>query len=564
MGRPVHPPYRFRTVLVTRQGKCLVPKSFVTRLPVVTRIRPERTTIDDSSLSTAAHCAQTPTGSIGNTGSTGELAPNFLTLWRNAGQSPFSALLREPEPALQRLAGVPVSALSLSQRAENCLRRGRLGTIGDLLAMPVANVRGIRLFGPAVARELAAAVQHLADEGPAQGRTSAPANPGFPRPSLTLRYEWETFSGAGDTPRRLPVASLPLSGAVQSTLKAHSFYQLGDLLAHPIRALEQLLGADAVEEIIEALPPVAAEYGRTHCARVGSHFYSAGDIPRLLRQRWAAAPVEELDLGPEITDELHLQRLTRLGPLLAAYERRDPLIWLNVPLRKNLEARLTELGLTEPAQNRWTGQTVPTLDTVCQSVQNCCRLEDWVYLTRRYPLLARVREAAAAIPDRPHRPLPRVELDIQRKLISRQNGALLGALGAVERTIQWLVQNAGGLQRAEETAAGLVQWIAPGQTSPLGLAVLVLEYSDRFVRPGRDPIYALNTSPHHCYGEVLTEAEKLWNAQGGESNSSVPIADLAASFSAHRHPITPEFARACLHVSGDWQVRDDGTFSRKQ
>ncbi len=429
--------------------------------------------------------------------------------------------------------------------------------------MPVADVRGIRLFGPAVARELAAAVQHLADEGPARGRTSAPPSPGFPRPSLTLRYEWETFSGVGGTPPRLPLASLPLSNAVQSTLKAHSFYQLGDLLVQPIRALEQLLGADAVEEIIDALPPVAAGYGRAHCARVGSRSYSAADIPRLLRQRWAAAPVEELELSPEITGELHLQRLTRFGPLLAAYERRDPLIWLDVPLRKNLEARLTELGLNEPAQNRWTGQTVPTLDTVCQSLQNYCRLEDWVFLSRRYPLLARVREVAAAIPDRPHRPLPRVELDIQRKLIWRQTGGLLGALGAIERTLQWLLQNAGGIQRAEESAAGLLKWIAPGQTSALGLAVLVLEYSDRFVRLGRDSIYALNTAPHHWYPEVLAEAETLWDAQGGASGTSVPIADLSTLFSTHRHTITPEFAAACLHVSGAWQVRDDGTFLRK-
>lgn len=144
-------------------------------------------------------------------------------------------------PPKQLDATTPLRLTGLSRRAINTLARGQIHTVGELLALPEAQVRAIHSIGTKTANDIIAFQQTLLGRGIAAAGTS------------TAVSEPPLVSDLCDSPE--PVQKLPLSEALRSALAQAELPTVGAVASLTRSELLQLpgIGRKKLADVVEAL-----------------------------------------------------------------------------------------------------------------------------------------------------------------------------------------------------------------------------------------------------------------------------------------------------------------------
>lgn len=172
-------------------------------------------------------------------------------------------------------ATTPLRITGLSRRAINALARGQVHTVGELLALPAAQVRAIHAIGTKTANDIIAFQETLLQRGLEAKATSTAANEPALVPDLC------------DSPE--PVQKLPLSDALRSALAQADLPTVGAVAALTRSDLLRLpgIGRKKLADVVEALYQF-----RSHTIDKGG---SQGDGAHTLDRIWelAARPLND-------------------------------------------------------------------------------------------------------------------------------------------------------------------------------------------------------------------------------------------------------------------------------
>jgi serine/threonine protein kinase len=175
------------------------------------------------------------------------------------GEDEASAPTSAPPPR-ELDATTPLRLTGLSRRAVNALARCQVLTVGDLLALPAAQVRAIHAIGTKAANDVVAFQETLLS----RGLSAAPPSTASAEPPL--------LPGLRDSPE--PVQKLPLSEALRSALAQAKLPTVGAVASLTRSELLGLpgIGRKKLAEVVEALHQFFSHgEGRTGGEDGGAH-----------------------------------------------------------------------------------------------------------------------------------------------------------------------------------------------------------------------------------------------------------------------------------------------------
>jgi hypothetical protein len=230
----------------------------------------------------------------------------------------------------------------LSRRAINALARCQVHTVGELLALPPAQVRAIHAIGTKTANDIIAFQEALLGRGVAAA-TAAPA-----------RAEPPLVPDLCDSPE--PVQKLPLSDALRFALAQANLPTVGAVAALTRSELLQLpgIGRKKLSEVVEALHQFRSHStGNDDGAHTLDRLWDLASRPLSVAQRIAVERAVGITGDPEVQGQI-------------AEDRGKSQAQISIDLSKGLE-RLDQAIL---------GDLISGLDVVLDGFGGIARLDD--------------------------------------------------------------------------------------------------------------------------------------------------------------------------------------------
>lgn len=480
---------------------------------------------------------------------------------------PLSHLMGVPQALLHDLQACPVEVLSLSVRALNCMHKAGINSVGKLLGADLETLWGIKALGRSTLGELVEQLAKFLQSGP---RSEHVPNVGLQTASpAALRSEWETFSGGRECPSHLPIEYLDLAPHAAERLHNLGLGRIESLLELPLSFVGSPVDEELLESILLALPPVAFWYAGAALPERPSE----ARLRSILRQRWAGTAVSDLGLSDGAVSRLQQAGIWSMGRLLTALERLE--VFFDVPLYLESFGRLVELGVTagrpldKRAQFLAEGEAPATLDAAVEFFRAQCNAREWEVIVGRCGLPVHGAEDARpqtyrSIGERlgiSGQGAKTIHHRVCGKVTERDSPALRGPLGELERTLEWLIQRAGGLASVDHLVEELTRLIPEGEYSGRVAVLLVLGFSERFVDLNDGALYATATAPWRLYGTTRRAAQELWDTRLRRPDDRTSIACVVEHLRAQGEKLTQEWVAACLRTDPECVLQPDGAFS---
>ena len=522
--------------------------------------------------------------------------------WGFEDNVPLAVLLNLTAAEIDRIGGLPVTYLRLSAiRNQSFADRGTtlisqllehtLSTLLESFSMGYGSVMVVlgQLLQTARAEELSArepqevsAEEHqaapftpateetrreLVDQAVYSASTFVPATDSLEL--LTLRREWELFSGLPSCSAFLSLASVGLS---EEIIKAIGTESLRALLDWKVADLVEQIGDDAAEEVLGALTTYAAEVRLLPDPGVLLRSERTHEQTQVLEERWGHLPIAALGLGGTAGRALRRASVVTVSDLLFALDplhielALDPLAFMII------WATLEKLGLRdencEDAGERLSAEAYQraTLDHITAAWQNSISPHQWAIVSMRLHLVAQssgddsnwqmptLDEVAAQFGMTRER-VRQIEVHFLKRLTGRQDDYFAVLCNAMSM----IISQAGGVIDLEQAVDDFKDWFNPGHAEPEGFCRLILNHSPSIVSIKKNRVFALTSSQASSYQVVVDIADRVAKSRTEEyslEDLALAVAEEVSGSNiqkADADRLSLEFIRACLTAAGCFQ-----------
>ena len=397
---------------------------------------------------------------------------------------------------------------------------------------------------------------------------------------LTLRGEWELFSGRPFCGESSPMARITLSEETESRLRELGVVRLGDILDQNIADLSERLGDDTIEAVLDALTIYAAEVRLLPDPNTLLGRTQAIDRAVILADRWGQRPVSELKLANEAVRALRRAKVATVSELLSVLEPLHVELALDPFAFATIWKVLQTVGLKdeswEDAGERLSAEayTRASLDHVIAVWRATMPPLRWAIISARLGLEGRrvsevegsgqeptawqmltLEEVATKFSITRER-VRQIELLFIKRLTDRTDEYFI----VLSNTLMMIVSQAGGVISLSQAAEDLSEWINPGEAASEGFCRLILNNSPAFVSIKKNGIYALNSQPFRSYQSIIAAAREVVTKNSREWS----ITDLAEEVvrrvfltmdnqETHGGLPSREFVAACLVATGGFE-----------
>lgn len=397
---------------------------------------------------------------------------------------------------------------------------------------------------------------------------------------LTLRGEWELFSGLPFCGESLPLAWITLSEETQGRLRELGVVRLGDILDQNIADLSERLGDDTVEAVLDALTVCAADVRLLRNSLNLLGWVQERDQAVVLAERWGHRSVSELQLSSEAVKALRRAEVATVSELLSVLEPLHVELALDPFAFATIWKVLQTVGLKdeswEDAGERLSAEayTRASLDHVIAVWRATMPPLRWAIISARLGLEGRrvsevegsgqeptawqmltLEEVATKFSITRER-VRQIELRFIKRLTGRTDEYFI----VLSNTLMMIVSQAGGVISLSQAAEDLSEWINPGEAASEGFCRLILNNSPAFVSIKKNGIYALNSQPFRSYQSIIAAAREVVTKNSREWS----ITDLAEEVvrrvfltmdnqETHGGLPSREFVAACLVATGGFE-----------
>lgn len=390
---------------------------------------------------------------------------------------------------------------------------------------------------------------------------------------LTLRREWELFSGLPTCAKSLPLEQIAITNETRCCLRKLGIDNLRDLLDQNLASLCERIGNEMTEEALDAVAVYAAEVRLS--PNPSSLFEPVQDQEARLASRWGHCPVSELKLPSEATRALKRANVATVSELLTTLEPLHVELALDPFAFSTIWMRLQEAGLRKEAWDiageRLSAEAYPhaTLDHVLSAWSDALRPGRWDVASarlglrgnqiadkkevgstssRRMPTLYEVAATFGVTAER----VRQIEIQFLKRLTEPPHDYFV----ALENTLKMIIFQADGIISLPQAVQDLSEWINPGQASSEGFCRLILNHSRNLITVKKNTVYALSSQPYHLYQNIIDVATSFAESIL-EEPSLEELAEMVeyAMFSRSgasdkdKEPPTRAFIAACLRAA---------------